>query len=148
MTQEQGSRCRSCQKTWFSRQAHCPDCKAPTVDTTFYARVCWERLAFMASACMLVALIAVITSNDPFPAAGTAALALTGIYVVAYRFTGEGGLTERFLSQADIPDYAGTSFSVPKYFSEFLYFFKVVFAALLAMIMLAVMGAVFNWICG
>jgi hypothetical protein len=133
---------------YFQKQDKCPKCLGLVTDKLYYNRFCWERVAFIATLSILAGLVAAMANSAPIAIAFGTAFFLVAIYYVANHVMGIGDFNERFFSEDAIPGYAVTAFSWRKYSREFFFFFKVLLAAMLAALMFAIMGKIFDWICG
>jgi len=125
-----GTKCTKCGVVYYDKRVNkCNQCHNPTEPAKYYSRTCVERVAFIATLALIVA-IATIFISDNFGACVLALFMVPAMYFTANYFFGIGGLTEVF-SEDSIPSYAKLNFSWPKYFSEAFSAIKIAIALLL-----------------
>lgn len=124
-----GTKCTQCGVVYYGKINKCTRCNNPTEPAKYYSRTCVERVAFIATLALIVA-VATIFLSDNFGAYVMAPLMVPAVYFTANYFFGIGGLTEVY-SENSIPPHAKLNFSWPRYFSEVFYVAKIVIALLL-----------------
>jgi hypothetical protein len=117
-----GARCPRCQVVFYEKVGVCGQCGGATEPATWYSRLCWERLAFIATVACLSGVGALASGKDGGTALGVflgAGFMTFSMYYTATYLIGIGGFSERFAEGA-VPVRAHLSFSWIRYLSEFV----------------------------
>jgi hypothetical protein len=122
--EKDGAQCPKCETTFLGKVDPCSGCGGPTVPTKWYWRLRVERIAFLSTVVIAsypIASLAVTETRQRWNLAFSIAVMIPMIYLSVGFFTGGliGGMTERFLKEAEIPPRARLHFSWVRYLAEF-----------------------------
>jgi len=122
LKENEGSYCPKCKVTHFAKTGKCIQCGGNTLSTKWYSRFCKERLAFIFTLPIFIAIAFQMLSEDKpniFLVYFISVFALFSLYTTASIFLGMGGFTEKFPAN-NLPIRAFEKFSFSRYFSEFI----------------------------